>query len=318
MGGLSFCHFLFIWWSIDEIGSQNLKDFLASSDRIESLKIVNPVIESLKETRAKRSSLQRISLQTWTLETYLNEHLTIAPGFVAHEGRDHDDPSTCEVRHGFVIGQPDSLAAITVCSNSRIYGLVHVADGTFFVHPLTDGRHILYKTIKALIIHPEEGFNAEDSFSDTRSEEKLTVNEDGLQQLLDYVDYLRANNLNTSNENDILPGASRRSETVWTGLESKYKRDEILYVNSKSRVRRQTKPSGKRKRAKRNLMICNTREFYNLTGDMIDVQSEFRNAQEQEETEYEYEDVELPLEEDSEHVGYFFDRAWERNKLPSE
>ncbi|XP_024943397.1 A disintegrin and metalloproteinase with thrombospondin motifs 3 [Cephus cinctus] len=77
------------------------------------------------------------------------------------------------------------------------------------------------------------------------------------------------------------------------------------------------------KRVKRDLMICNTREFYNLTGDMIDVEAEVEEENKDEKgkggsgyEEGESVDAKLPFEEDSEHIGYFFDRAWERDKLP--
>lgn len=74
-----------------------------------------------------------------------------------------------------------------------------------------------------------------------------------------------------------------------------------------------SEPSSSRVRAKRNSMICNTKEFYNLTGDMIDLASDFEETGEPES-----ENFELPVEEDAKHIGYFFDRTWERNKLPSE
>ncbi|XP_012282946.1 A disintegrin and metalloproteinase with thrombospondin motifs 3 [Orussus abietinus] len=65
-------------------------------------------------------------------------------------------------------------------------------------------------------------------------------------------------------------------------------------------------------RSKRNSMFLDSKEFYNLTGDTIDVIGDDEEILGDVEMET---DEKLSIE-DSEHVGYFFDRTWEKDKLP--
>ncbi|XP_046598676.1 A disintegrin and metalloproteinase with thrombospondin motifs 3-like [Neodiprion lecontei] len=323
MGHVNYIHIIFIFWSFDSLKSQNLDDFLTSIDHIQSYKIVYPIIESPEGPRVKRSSVEakslRISLDDWTLETSLNELLIISPSFVARrilprgkfQGRRDavdEDPLSCQVRRGFVMDQPESLVAITVCNGPWIYGIVNVTGGTFFLQPLSDGRHIIYESRKTLNMdsaktHP---------FNSTENIEPLN---NGLEHL-PRDDYLRPKNFNTSSANDIFLAASRLSEAVWSGPDSRHGRDEKFYINSNTELPQprnssSSYPSGVKERVKRNLMVCNTQEFHNLTGDVIDLEPRLRAAQERDD-----ENFQLPVEKDSEYVEYFYDRAWERNKLP--
>lgn len=61
--------------------------------------------------------------------------------------------------------------------------------------------------------------------------------------------------------------------------------------------------------------------FYNLSGDTFDIESENKDTvtkiKDQENLEIEDDKKEI-VEDDSEDVGYFFDKTWEWDKLPSE
>lgn len=79
------------------------------------------------------------------------------------------------------------------------------------------------------------------------------------------------------------------------------------------------------RRRRRDATNHSTREFYNLSGDMFDV--DYPEAEklvlydEKDETSTEYNDTvmeEFPVDENLEDLGYFGGPLWQRNRIPSE
>ena len=65
-------------------------------------------------------------------------------------------------------------------------------------------------------------------------------------------------------------------------------------------------------RSKRETETTDSQSFYNLTEDMFDIESDIKNP------DTKVKDQEnLEVEEETEDVGYFFDKTWEWDKLPS-
>ncbi|XP_043274016.1 A disintegrin and metalloproteinase with thrombospondin motifs 2-like [Venturia canescens] len=288
---------------------------------------VDPVIVSRHYERHRRSTIWDndfedndeksvvVLVGNWSLETFRNDRLVVSPKFEVHWARSTHRKSTghqffppkhyseCDPRQGRVLDYDDSIVALTICSD-EFYVMIRLEDHlVFYVRPTSDGRHVL----EQMKIPPVEPLNSRESLN------QRNPNVDGASLDRD-----------VGNLIEILkkPGTSVTSAA----------KKKNLSVSPHSRSSERRNSSAPTSRKKRAVGGCPSKSFYNLTGDTIalegdpipiNVEDPGKNPDTagddfpKNEREVEMKDSEEHVvDQDGENVGYFYDRTWEKTKLP--
>lgn len=273
---------------------------------------------SLEEDRGRRDvGTMLVTIANWTTRTVKNDRLVASPNleiqWVGSEHSARNDLSElrhygdCDVRQGHVVDDDESLVVLTICDD-EFYVMLGVDDRVFYVRPAANGRHVL-EEVKTLPVRggpePEVRFDADNYVGDDEDDEDFRRMKKLLEKSREYVALLsnvaRTGSFNESTE--FLDSAK-------------------LIAGEKKLARKKRKTAS----------TCPPKGFYNLTGDTFELGNETKptdvEADEEEPDDDEEggrdpakpdsDEEELAAEEDSEHIGYFFDRTWEKTKLPSE
>ncbi|KAK2575571.1 hypothetical protein KPH14_011286 [Odynerus spinipes] len=216
-----------------------------------------------------------IVVRNWTLRTTINDRFTLSERLV--RGGDLNAGLNCDLRHGSVENSEEpSSVVLTICEN-EIYAFIIVDGKSFFVEPLTEGRHIVYES-------KNTGW-----WSSRKSSKNPSPS----------IKFSAVSSWNTKNAFPDENGTNRGN------------------------------PRDSSRRSKRESANLRGNRFYNLTGDMFEMdQSDFdggamfreNNGQPSTEEEEEEEDAvvieRLPQGNDHEDVGYFSNPSWNRSKVP--
>ncbi|XP_043671720.1 A disintegrin and metalloproteinase with thrombospondin motifs 9-like [Vespula pensylvanica] len=198
-----------------------------------------------------------VIVKNWTLRTTINDRLTLSKDLHLRGGKNFNKSFDCDLRHGIVENNENiSSVVLTICLD-EIYAFVIVDGRSFFVEPLTNGRHIFYES------------NNTGWWSSSRKSSK-----------------------NFGPSIEIFP---------------------LYYTKKKDGLKNPTR------RSKREIRSIKSNGFYNLTGDVFDMENFDLGAGDNEDFLKKDEDVmieRLPQRNDPEDVGYFSNPSWSRSKVP--
>ncbi|XP_035719089.1 A disintegrin and metalloproteinase with thrombospondin motifs 2-like [Vespa mandarinia] len=199
-----------------------------------------------------------VIIKNWTLRTTINDRLILSKDLHSRGGKYFNKNFDCDLRHGIVENNENiSSVVLTICLD-EIYGFVIVDGRSYFIEPLTNGRHIFYES------------NNTGWWSSSRKSSR-----------------------NFGPSIEIFP---------------------LYYTKKKDESRNFTR------RLKREIPnIKSNNGFYNLTGDVFDMENFDLGVGDNEDFLKKDEDVmieRLSQKNDPEDVGYFSNPSWSRSKVP--
>ena len=268
-------------------------EFVNESRWTVALGFVEPLIVAPNEDRIKRFASRQekhpkeiyVSIANWTLKTVPNDRLVISPDLKIHwiESSVHEPKrNVSSLRHH---SDCEVRQGYVLNNDESIVALTICAD-EFYVMLKVDGS-VFY-------VRPTtNGRHVLEVLKMITDDERISK---FLEETRDYVEEL--SNLGRKYSSDDSSDLKEYSDA--TSVHLKFTR-------------------GKR--------ACFTDSFFNLTGDTLDLESgkipvnveDWEKPFVDENVNKDSEPViEITDAEDSEHVGYFFDRTWEKTKLPSE
>lgn len=148
--------FLLTMWLLGTIATKSrMSDFLQS---LQEYEIVYPRIIPNGKLRNRRSTADHeeepvfLEINNWTLRTISSDRLILSSNFTVdwiHSNKmdptSHAVRANCNLRRGNLEGDKSSFAVVTLCEQD-VYALIMIDRKSFFVQPLDDGQHVMYRS----------------------------------------------------------------------------------------------------------------------------------------------------------------------------
>ncbi|XP_034186806.2 A disintegrin and metalloproteinase with thrombospondin motifs 1 isoform X1 [Osmia lignaria lignaria] len=148
--------FLLTMWLLGTIATKSrMSDFLQS---LQEYEIVYPRIIPNGKLRNRRSTADHVEepvfleINNWTLRTISSDRLILSSNFTVDWVHSNKmDPTSqavqgnCNLRQGNLEGDKSSLAVVTLCEQD-VYALMMIDRKSFFVQPLNNGQHVMYRS----------------------------------------------------------------------------------------------------------------------------------------------------------------------------
>ncbi|KAI4492196.1 hypothetical protein M0802_010002 [Mischocyttarus mexicanus] len=228
-----------------------ITDYLSSSLRDQRFPLVNYT----------RNSFERkiyVIVQNWTLITTINDRLTLSKDLFNGEENFNKNISDCDLRYGVIENNENSSSVVLTICLDEIYAFFIVDGRSFFVEPLTNGRHIFYES---------------------------------------------------------------NNTGWWSSKKLSKEYGPSIEISSFSYLKKTNELERPSRLSKRDIPSVKSNGFYNLTGDVFDVENFNLDLEDNEELLKETDDdvmiERLPPRNDPEDIGYFSNPSWNRSKVPS-